>query len=405
MRSLLRLAVRNIVRQPGRVGLTLAAIALGVASLVLGGGFVDDILVQLREATIHSQLGHLQVYKAGQFASGGHRPFDFLIERSPVVLNAVATLPDVVTRGRRLAFSGVLSNGRSELPILGEGVEPGPEARIGPALSILSGRALAPDDRFAAVVGEGLAKAMKLRIGDHVNLLISTPEGATNTLDFELIGIFRSLSKEFDARAVRVPLSAAQELAATDAVTSVVVLLNDTAQTARARAELARRLPADFEVKTWDELAEFYNSTAALYQRQFGFLQLIILVMVLLSVANTVNMTLHERTAEFGIMRALGRTGRNVFALAVVETAVLGAIGAAVGVAAGIILALVISAIGIPMSPPPNSESGFTAGIRVVPWVIAVAFASGVIASIGASLLPARHLARLPVVDALRRGV
>jgi len=57
------------------------------------------------------------------------------------------------------------------------------------------------------------------------------------------------------------------------------------------------------------------------------------------------------------------------------------------------------------MSPPPNSESGFTAGIRVVPWVIAVAFASGVIATIGASLLPARHLARLPVVDALRRGV
>jgi putative ABC transport system permease protein len=158
-------------------------------------------------------------------------------------------------------------------------------------------------------------------------------------------------------------------------------------------------------VKTWDELAEFYNSTAALYQRQFGFLQLIILVMVLLSVANTVNMSLHERTAEFGIMRALGRTGRSVFALAVVETAVLGVIGAALGVVAGIILALVISAIGIPMSPPPNSESGFTAGIRVVPWVIAVAFASGVIATIGASLLPARHLARLPVVDALRRGV
>ena len=50
------------------MGLTLAAIALGVASLVLGGGFVDDILLQLREATIHSHLGHLQVYKIGQFA-------------------------------------------------------------------------------------------------------------------------------------------------------------------------------------------------------------------------------------------------------------------------------------------------------------------------------------------------
>jgi putative ABC transport system permease protein len=158
-------------------------------------------------------------------------------------------------------------------------------------------------------------------------------------------------------------------------------------------------------VKTWDELAEFYRSTAALYERQFGFLQLIILFMVLLSVANAVNMTLHERIPEFGVMRALGRTGRDVFGLALVETAVLGAAGALLGVLAGILLAVIISAIGIPMAPPPNSESGFTAGIRVVPWILGAAFASGVVATIAAALLPARHLARIPLVEALRRGV
>jgi putative ABC transport system permease protein len=80
-----KLAFRNILRQRARTGLTLAAIALGVASLVLSGGFVEDILVQLREATIRSQLGHLQVYKRGQFASGGHHPFDFLIESPEAV--------------------------------------------------------------------------------------------------------------------------------------------------------------------------------------------------------------------------------------------------------------------------------------------------------------------------------
>ncbi len=64
---MLKIALRNIVRQRARTALTLAAIALGVASLVLSGGFVADILLQLREATIRSQLGHLQIYKQGQF--------------------------------------------------------------------------------------------------------------------------------------------------------------------------------------------------------------------------------------------------------------------------------------------------------------------------------------------------
>ena len=402
---MLKLALRNILRQRARTALTLTAIALGVASLVLSGGFVEDILLHLREATIRSQLGHLQVYKHGQFASGGQHPYDFLIDNPDAIERAVDAVPGVVARADRMSFSGLMSNRRGELPILGEGIEPEREARIGSAISMVAGRRLAADDDFGIMVGEGLANALKLKVGHSVDLLLTTREGVMNTLDFKLVGVFRSLSKEYDARAVRIPLRAAQELTATSGVNSVVVLLADTDLTARARADLDARLPPGFEVKTWQELADFYNNTAALYERQFGVLQVIILVMVLLSVANSVNMTLHERMPEFGIMRALGGTGRDVFRLAVLETALLGAIGSALGIAVGAALALVISAIGIPMPPPPNSESGFTAAIRIVPVILAAAFALGIFASIGASLLPARHLARIPVVEALRRGV
>ena len=400
-----RFGIRNIVRRPARAGLTLAAIALGVASLVLSGGFVEDILYQLREATIRSQLGHLQIYKQGQFASGGHRPFDFLIDDGDAVRRAVASLPGLVTQGQRISFSGVISNGKGELPILGEGVEPDAESRIGSAFTILSGRQLTAGDTSGMVIGEGLANAMKLKVGDTANVVLSTREGAANTLDFRIVGVLRSLSKEFDARAVRIPLAAAQELTASTGVNAVVVLLADTRQTERARMELAAKLPPGLEVKTWQELADFYNSTAALYERQFGFLQVIILVMVLLSVANSVNMTLQERTQEFGIMRALGRTGRDVFRIAVLETAILGVSGAVLGVALGVVVALMVSAIGIPMAPPPNSESGFVAGVQVVPGVVGAAFVAGLVASVIAALLPARYISRLQVVEALRRGI
>src|SRR5438046_2235082 len=152
---MLRIALRNLMRQRARAGLTLAAIALGVASLVLSGGFVADILAQLREATIRSELGHLQIFREGQFASAGQRPFDFLIDDASAIDRALDRLPGVVAHGRRLAFTGLIDNGRAELPIIGEGVSPESEARIGSALTMLSGRALATGDRYGIVLGEG----------------------------------------------------------------------------------------------------------------------------------------------------------------------------------------------------------------------------------------------------------
>ena len=78
---------------------------------------------------------------------------------------------------------------------------------------------------------------------------------------------------------------------------------------------------------------------------------------------------------------------------------------AVLGVALGVVVALMVSAIGIPMAPPPNSESGFVAGVQVVPGVVGAAFVAGLVASVIAALLPARYISRLQVVEALRRGI
>ena len=66
----LSLASRNIFRHGVRTMLTLFVIAAGVAGLILTGGFVEDALTHLREATIHSQLGHIQIYPHGVLREG-----------------------------------------------------------------------------------------------------------------------------------------------------------------------------------------------------------------------------------------------------------------------------------------------------------------------------------------------
>ena len=59
---------------------------------------------------------------------------------------------------------------------------------------------------LAAVIGDGVAKALHVAPGDRVSLNIITTEGALNSLEFDVVGVIRSYSKEFDQRAIRIPL-------------------------------------------------------------------------------------------------------------------------------------------------------------------------------------------------------
>ena len=403
---MIELALRNVLRHGFRTAATFSAVSFGVAALILAGGFVQDILIQLGEAIIHSQTGHLQIARPGFLGSGSRSAEKHLLDQIDEIRTAAAAMPMTSDVLARLSFTGLLNNGRADLSIVGQGIEPEGESRLGTHATIIRGRALANTDRYGALIGEGVAQALKLAPGDRVVLLANTPEGALNTVDLDVVGIFRSFSREFDARAVRVPLATAQDLLATPGANTLVVALHQTRDTVAAAAALKRELAGkDVAVKTWHELDDFYDKTVELYQRQFDVLRLVVLVMVLLSVANTVNMSVFERSAEFGTMRALGNTRRQVFVRIVVENAFIGLAGAVLGALLAVGLATALSVIGIPMPPPPNSNMGYTAQIRLVPAVIASAMAVGVIATLLASIFPALRAARIPIADALRQAI
>lgn len=403
---MLKLALRNILRQKSHSTMTLAAIMSGVAGLILAGGWVNDVFVHLSEALIHSQSGHLQVYKKGFFAEGSRAPEKYLITAPHAIKQPVVANTAVDSVMSRLNFSGLLNNGRSDLPIIGEGVEAGQEALLGSSVSIIAGRQLNDKDAFGVVVGEGVAQGLKLKPGEHVTLLANALEGALNSIDLEVVGVFQSFSSDYDARAIKIPLSAAQELLGTRGVNALVISLKKTDDTDRVAVWLKEQLgAAGLEVKTWVELNDFYEKTVKLYRGQFGVLQLIILVMVLLSVSNSVNMSIFERAGEFGTMMALGNHSSRIFRLVVVENLLLGVIGAGLGLGIGTVLALAISAIGIPMPPPPNANVGYTAHIQIIPSILLISGVIGIAATVLAAVLPARHVSHTPVVEALRQNL
>jgi putative ABC transport system permease protein len=377
----------------------------GVVGLVLTGGFIEDALIQLREATIHSQLGHLQIYRSGYYVHGSQAPFKYAIDHPDLLSSEIRKLPHVVDVMERLNFSGLLNNGRADTPVLGEGLEPQKEARLGDKITVTAGRQLADKDHYAMLLGEGVASALRLKPGDHASLLVFTADGALNNLDFEVVGVFRSFSRDYDARAVRIPITASRELFNTNSANAIVVSLDKTAFTDEVASRLMQALDSRmYEVKKWEDLADFYDKTVSLYRRQFAVLQAIILLTVLLSVVNSVNMAIFERTGEFGTLKALGNTTTTIFRLVITENLLLALVGAGGGALLGMAFAYGISQFGIPMPPPPNANSGYVAFIQIVPWVVASAFLVGFAATVLAALAPARRVARLPVVDALRQN-
>ena len=401
-----KLALRNVFRHKTRTGMTLLAIIVGVVGLILSGGFVQDIFKQLGEVLIHSQSGHLQVSRSGYFERGARSPEKYLIEDFEPVRKELAGLAGVDDVMGRVYFAGLLNNGRSDLPIVGEGVEPARENKMGTGVVISAGRLLEAKDANGMMLGHGLAHTLKLKPGDFATLVMNTADGALNSLEFQVVGVFQTFSKDYDARAVRIPLDAAQEMLASAGVNTLVISLKKTEDSDPIASQLTPRLERDkLEVKTWLQLNDFYAKTVEMYDAQFGVLRIIILLMVFLSVANSVNMSVFERVGEFGTMMALGNRGGRVFSLIIAENSIIGLTGATIGVVLGIILALLISAVGIDMPPPPNSDIRYTAHILVVPSVIVGAFLVGILATVAAAMLPASRVKRIPVVDALRQSI
>ena len=220
-----------------------------------------------------------------------------------------------------------------------------------------------------------------------------------------IAGISTSATKAIDDWAVRVPLPLAQKLLRVTGANTWTLLLDRTDATAATVESVRGRLPAGrFEVVPWTALADFYNKTVTLFSRQVSVVRVIIAVIIVLSIANSMMMTVMERTGEIGTSLALGVPRSRVLRRFLMQGAILGAVGGLVGVAVGEILGKIITEVGIPMPAPPGSARGYVAGILLTPGLASECFVLAVVTSTLASIYPAWKASRMPIVDALRHN-
>lgn len=399
----LSLAARNIARQRRRSAFALAAIAFGVAALIVANGFIDWILFKHRETTITSQFGHIQVTRKGYFEEGTADPFGYRLPQRSAALDAIERLPTLRVLGRRLAFSGLISKGDETVSFVAEGVEPDKERILSSSLRISDGAVLSENDPNGIILGLGLAANLGVGVGDTVVLIANTARGGVNAVECRVRGLFATMSKAYDDVALRVPLATAQTLLKTSGAHVWVMMLDETEQARPMLSTLKERFPnEDLAFTEWVDLADFHVKAVSLFAKQVGVIRSIIAVIIVLSIFNTMMMNVMERTSEIGTSMAVGVTRRRILRMFLVEGAMLGAVGGILGVALGAALAWAISRIGIPMPPPPGQSWGFIAEIMVSTRLSVEAFLLAVGSTLLASVYPAWKASRMVIVDALR---
>ncbi|MQM32371.1 MAG: ABC transporter permease [Candidatus Accumulibacter phosphatis] len=399
------LALRNVLRQKRRSLVALSAVCFGVVALVLASGFIEWIYQAMREDTIHSHLGHAQIIRPDYLDSGLADPFGYLLPDAPDERQDIERLPHVRAVAPRLSFSGLISHGDSTISFIADGVDPEKEELLSRTLLISKGKGLSSTDPKGIIVGDGLAANLGVTVGDQVVLLANTSSGGINAVEAHLRGTFSTVTKAYDDSALRLPLPLAQQLLRVEGSHRWLVLLDDTAYTDELIDELRRRLAVkELEVVPWFQLADFYNKTVALFSKQVGVMKFIIAIIIVLSISNTLMMSVMERTGEIGTSMALGYGRVRILRLFVSEAGLLGLFGGVSGVLMGTLLAQIISAIGIPMPPPPGMARGFTGQIHVT-WPLALdALSLAFSTTLLASVYPAWKASRMEIVDALRHN-
>lgn len=399
-----RLALRNILRQRRRSLIAIAAIGFGVISMMLAAGYIEWIFWANREGVTVTQLGHIQVTKPGYHDAGKSDPFAFLLPEDSPALAAIQSRPGVKSITPRLSFNGLISHGDSTLSFIAEGIDPAvdPSTRY---LIVVEGALLSIDDPKGILLGAGLAANLGVKTGDTVVLLANTPSGGINAVEGHVRGLVSTSMKAFDDSLLRVNIKLARELLRTSGAHVWITTLRDTDMTDAVMQGLAgEQSLAKFEVQPWMKLADFYNKTVELLTQQIAVVKLIIGVIIVLSISNTMTMSVLERTVEIGTAMALGVRQRRILRLFLLEGMLLGIIGGLIGISVGYLSAIIISYIGIPMPPAPGMSTGFIAAIRITPMIVLDALALATTTTLLASIYPAWRASRLVIVDALRHN-
>ena len=341
------LAWRNIWRQPTRTWLSL-----------IGMAFTSMLLVFV----LSFQLGSYDTMKAsmlqisdgfGQFQPEGYKDDPEMGKVIPdpdaliADLQAVEGLSGVTARGNGF---GLLANDERTFAAAVMGIDPINEGRVTTLTGkVTTGRTLSADDTNAIVLGDGLARNLKVGLGDPVTMLGSGTDGSVAADVLMVVGIFKSGVPELDRQIAQIPIERFKETFLMDGAAHAILIRSlELPAVEKAEADLAALADKHGVVYlTWQELRPEVQQMINVDFYTAVMMYATLVVVVVFIILNTLYMSVLERTREFGVLMAVGMKPRQIGRMVWMEMIFLTAVGAGIGIVFGMGLTGYFENVGI----------------------------------------------------------
>ena len=399
---MIRFALKGLLGRKLRTALTAIAIVLGVA-MVAGTFMLTDSIDKAFDSIF------TEVRQGSNAVISGKTAFDLSADvgsSAPTLdqslLGTVRSLPDVEAAegsvdgqaqligkdGKAIVYGGA--------PNLGFSIASG-TSRFNP-LTLVEGSWPGAGE---VVVDESTADKENMRLGQRIGV---QAEGPAQTLRISGFIRFGSVSTIGGATLSGFDLPTAQELfGKRGRLDEIAVAAKPDVSDEQLVRELQENVPPTAQVKTaseqaHDDAAETNSFISFLrgFLLAFGGIALFVGSFV---IANSLSITIAQRTREFATIRTVGASRRQILTSVLIEALVVGVLASLVGLAVGVGLAKALfwlfDAVGFTL---PNS------GLILTTSAVVLALASGIIVTLVASLRPAFRATRVPPIAAVREG-
>jgi putative ABC transport system permease protein len=405
MTTLLKIAWRNIWRHRRRTIIIMLAMGFTMSLLLFYDGLLAGFSQAIYGNAIQLLSGNIQVHTEGYGAKVGQKPLLPLADVQTVMQTAHQQ-PNVTAVLPRVSTSGMATSREGAFSVVIVGLDPEVEAPHSTIMkNIRAGRFLQRNDGDQIVIGQGLATAMGVDLGDRLTLVGRATHEQIRQRTMTVVGIYDVGMPSIEKRTVYMSLQEAQSLyGLSGQVTEVIILVRNIGQEPPVVHAL-QALPG-IEVETWETSIPELSDTLAMKNSVMAIFGVIMLGIAAIGIFNLLLMAVFERTREIGILGAMGLKPRQIMFLFLAEGTLIGIAGAVLGALLGLLLNGVLGYYGLDYSQFSNLTE-YTALIsgKVYPVLLPVSVLRrgvtvALIAAL-AALYPAREASRQEPAEAL----
>jgi len=405
-----KMAWRNIWRNPRRTMLTICAIAFASLLLVFMLSFQFGSYETMINTSVKIHTGHLQIHAHEYLKKKSIRQ---VVSEPQEIAHLLQTIPKIEAYTFRGQAFSLISSKERTYGVAVTGIDPEREATVSRLKSsVREGEFLAESDKDQALVGKLLAKNLHITPGDEVTLLGQGRDGSIAATVVSVKGIYSSGIDEIDRASIHIPLKTFQEIYAMgNAIHEAVIIVESLSDVDAIKRSLNVKLQSQnpdnpLTAVDWEELMPGLRQSIEMDLVSGLIFYLLLIIVVAFSILNTFLMAIFERTKEFGVLMAIGTTPERLTKVLLIESMTMTSVGTSAGIIIGSLITIYFQSRGIDISGASDLLSQFGITGRIYPklsWISAISGPLAVlIITFFAALYPALKIKKMRPVEAMR---